>query len=149
MTTIGLGLGNLRFEPQQGDSGNYMVSVLASDGVYASERRSTFNVLTVTGAPSTPQGAGELVVSITPNPHYATAKLTFRTFQPGLVRAILYDMNGRRVRILEDRPMAPAGDHEFLIDGRDEAGRPLASGVYFFKVETSEGSRVGRAIMLK
>ena len=45
--------------------------------------------------------------------------------------------------------MVPAGDHEIMIDGRDEVGRPLASGVYFFKVDTSEGSRVGRAIMLK
>ena len=54
-----------------------------------------------------------------------------------------------RVRTLEDRPMVPAGDHEIVIDGRDETGRPLASGVYFFKVDTSEGSRVGRAIMLK
>lgn len=149
VTTIGLGIGNLRFEPQQADSGNYSVAVVASDGVTTSERRSTVRVPTVTGVePGSPE-VGELAVSITPNPIHATALVTFRTFKPGFVRAILYDMSGRRVRILEDRPMAPAGDHELLIDGRDDAGRPMASGVYFYKVETSEGSRVGRAIVLK
>ena len=140
----------LRFQPQLGDIGNYSLAVAASDGVFASERNSTVTVPSnVTGVePGTP-AAGELAVSITPNPLYANAKLTFRTFKRGFVRAILYDMSGRRVRTLENRRMAPAGPHEVLIDGRDELGRPLASGVYFFRVETGEGSRVGRAIMLK
>jgi hypothetical protein len=103
---------------------------------------------TVTAVDPTQEAIGELTVSITPNPLYANGKLTFRTSRPGFLRAVLFDMSGRRVRTL--RPgAAPAGVHELLIDGRDELGRPLASGVYFFKVETSEGSRVGRAIMLK
>jgi flagellar hook assembly protein FlgD len=58
-------------------------------------------------------------------------------------------MNGRLVRTLKDAPVAPPGRYELRIDGRDETGNPLASGVYFFKVETSEGSKVGRATVLK
>lgn len=150
VSTIGPSLGNLRYEPQQSDYGDYPVSVAASDGVYTSERRSMVRVRNLTGVqPTTPPETGELVVSITPNPLYANARLTFRTFKPGPLRAILYDMNGRRVRVLEDRLIVPAGDHEIPIDGHDDLGRPLASGVYFFRVDTSQGSRVGRAIMLK
>ena len=150
VSTIGPLLGNLRFEPQRSDSGNYTVSVLASDGTFTSERRVPVMVPTVTAVMIPPQeGGGELTVSITPNPLHQNATLFFRTSKPGLVRAILYDPSGRLVRILENRPGAPAGNYEVVIDGRDAGGRPLASGVYFFRVETSEGTRVGRAIMLK
>ena len=151
VSTIGPLLGVLRFQPQRADSGNYSVAVRASDGVFASERNSAVTVPgTVTAVePGTPGAIGELAVSITPNPLYANARIAFRTSKPGFIRAILYDMRGRRVRTLENRRVAPAGPHEVLIDGRDELGRPLASGVYFFRVETGEGFRAGRAIMLK
>jgi hypothetical protein len=154
VTTIGPAIGNLRLAPEQGDVGNYSVAVSASDGVLVSERRTKVTVPTAgAGAAALPNtsriSSGELAVSITPNPHFAPATLSFRTSKPGFVRAILYDMNGRLIRTLENQPMAPAGDHDLVIDGRDDVGRPMASGVYFFKVETSEGSRVGRAIMLR
>ncbi len=140
--------GNLRYAPQSGDVGTHAVTVAATDGVFDSRRSAKVNVLTATGVAGE-SVVGKFAVSLTPNPLNLAGALTFRTFKPGFIRAILYDMNGRRVRTLKDTPMAPAGYHELPIDGRDGAGRPLASGVYFFKVETSEGSEVGRATVLK
>ncbi len=42
----------------------------------------------------------------------------------------IFDLAGRRVRVLARGPLAP-GLHELRWDGRDDAGRAVASGVYF------------------
>ena len=46
----------------------------------------------------------------------------------------LYDVLGRRVRQLWDGPLR-VGSHRFTWDGRDEAGKDVAAGVYIYKVE--------------
>jgi flagellar hook assembly protein FlgD len=61
----------------------------------------------------------------------------------------MFDLQGRVVRTLEDRAMVPAGIHDVLIDGRNAAGQTLASGIYFYQVETVEGSLRGRITVLK
>ena len=50
------------------------------------------------------------------------------------VSLILYDVLGRRVRQLWQGSLG-AGSHRFVWDGRDAAGRDVAAGVYFYKVE--------------
>ena len=50
------------------------------------------------------------------------------------VSLILYDVLGRRVRQLWRGPLG-AGSHRFVWDGRDAAGRDVAAGAYFYKVE--------------
>jgi len=52
----------------------------------------------------------------------------------------LYDQQGRHVRTLLAGAL-PAGEHPFAWDGRDEGGRPVASALYFVRLETG-----GRAI---
>jgi flagellar hook assembly protein FlgD len=60
----------------------------------------------------------------------------------------LYDVSGRRVRKLMDEASLAAGLHEVATDGRDAAGRRLSSGIYFYRVETAEGSSSGRFAVL-
>ena len=50
------------------------------------------------------------------------------------VHLTLYDVLGRRVRQLWQGPLG-AGRHRFVWDGRDEAGKAVAAGVYIYKVE--------------
>ena len=50
------------------------------------------------------------------------------------VRLALYDMLGRRVRQVWQGPLQ-AGSHRFVWDGRDEAGKAVAAGVYIYQVE--------------
>ena len=50
------------------------------------------------------------------------------------VSLTVYDVLGRRVRQLWQGPLG-AGAHRFTWDGRDEAGRGVAAGVYIYKVE--------------
>ena len=50
------------------------------------------------------------------------------------VSLALYDVLGRRVRQVWQGPLG-AGSHRFTWDGRDEAGKAVAAGVYLYRVE--------------
>ena len=50
------------------------------------------------------------------------------------VSLTVYDVLGRRVRQVWDGSLA-VGSHRFVWDGRDEAGKGVAAGVYIYKVE--------------
>jgi hypothetical protein len=146
--TTGPTTGTLRLAPLSTDGGAHAVTVAASDGAYDSRRSATYRVLDPTAVP-VHEAPGRLVASITPHPLSPAGTLKFQITQPGFIRVALYDANGRRVRILVDKPRVPAGDYEVPVDARDDAGGSLPSGVYFFKVETQEGSRSGRAVVVK
>ena len=92
---------------------------------------------------------GSLAAAISPNPLNPRATLRFSTSRSGAVKVRMYDLHGRVVRTLLQRPMLPAGNHEVEIDGRSENGQTLASGVYFYAVEAAEGTVRGRLTVLK
>ena len=50
------------------------------------------------------------------------------------VALTVYDVLGRRVRQVWQGPLG-AGSHRFVWDGRDEAGKDVAAGVYLYQVE--------------
>jgi len=60
----------------------------------------------------------------------------------------LVDVAGGRVRSLVDGVL-PAGLHQAGWDGRDDAGREVASGVYFYRMRASGRSETRRMLLLK
>ncbi len=94
-------------------------------------------------------GGGKLAASVIPNPLNPEGTLRFVTARPGEARVRLYDAAGRLVRELLPSAYVGAGEHTVTIRAEDGAGRPLASGVYFFRVDAPEGSSVGRIAVLK
>jgi hypothetical protein len=75
--------------------------------------------------------------------------LIFATSRPGPLRVALYDVAGRRVRTLLDDPGAPAGVHELTLDAKDDRGRALASGLYFYGIRALEGASHGRIVIVR
>lgn len=94
-------------------------------------------------------GGGALAASLSPNPLNPDAILTFVTERPGPVRVEVFDLNGRLVRRLMNESGLPAGYHDLRISARREDGGPLASGVYFYRIEALEGRQAGRFTILK
>jgi hypothetical protein len=90
-----------------------------------------------------------LAVILAPNPINPEGMLTFTTTRPGPAQVTLYDVRGRLVRKLFESSAAPAGYHDVRIDGRDSGGHPLPTGLYFYRVQASEGSVSGRITILK
>jgi hypothetical protein len=93
--------------------------------------------------------AAHLTASVTPNPLNPSGVLSFETSRPGPVRATIFDVRGRKVRVLMDTPTLPMGSHAVPIDGRGDRGQTLASGVYFFRVEAAEEVATGRIVVMK
>jgi flagellar hook capping protein FlgD len=88
-------------------------------------------------------------VSLSPNPLNPTATLKFAASAAGSIRVRLYDIQGRLVRTLLDERQAEPGMRSVRIDGRDDHGASLASGVYFYRIELGEKSVSGRFAICK
>jgi len=93
--------------------------------------------------------AGEADALVSPNPMNPRGVLRFRTAATGDVSVRLYDISGRLVRTIAHSGRLEAGDHQFAIDGQDDRGMPLSSGVYFYRIETRQGTSEGRLTVLK
>ncbi|TMQ47305.1 MAG: hypothetical protein E6K71_10310 [Candidatus Eisenbacteria bacterium] len=94
-------------------------------------------------------GQGPRPATISPNPLNPEGILTFRTVTAGRVSVKMFDLQGGLVRILAEIPLLPAGEHELRFDGRGDGGKSLASGVYFYRIETAAGLQTGRFVVLK
>jgi hypothetical protein len=83
-----------------------------------------------------------------PNPFNPQTKISFRLADESPVRLEIFDLTGRRVRVLADGIRA-AGEHSVIWDGRDGAGSPVSSGSYFYRL-TSDDEVISRKMtMLK
>jgi hypothetical protein len=80
-----------------------------------------------------------------PNPFRATSVVRVGLPHDGNVRVTIYDVGGRRVR--DARMTGVKGWQTLTLDGRDDAGRELASGVYFYRV-TAQGTTVTRKMVI-
>jgi len=75
-----------------------------------------------------------------------TLRLALRDRQA--LRAEIFDVAGRRVRLLQDEELYPGTAH-LSWDGKDSDGNDLGSGVYFVRVSTSEGSSTGKLMLIQ
>jgi hypothetical protein len=87
--------------------------------------------------------------SVSPNPLNPSGVLTFQTLTPGPVSVKMFDLQGRLVRDMAELPLVAPGVHEVRIDGKDARGAELASGMYFFRLRTADGTTKGRIAILK
>jgi len=87
-----------------------------------------------------------------PNPANPVAKFLFvipRNAGNAAVRLNIFDVTGRLVRTLVDGKVMEAGPHTTLWDGRDVAGRTVASGTYFARMESGSWHQDARVTILK
>jgi hypothetical protein len=73
-----------------------------------------------------------------PNPFGRATQLHFTLPASGRTWITIHDVRGRVVRHLSRGEMLPAGNHQLPWDGRDDAGRSLASGIYFTRLRTAD-----------
>ncbi len=100
----------------------------------------------ITAAHGSEPGGFELLPNY-PNPFNPTTTIAFHLSQPQVVEIVLFDVLGQRVRRLF-HGSAPAGRSDVTWDGRDDAGRSVASGLYVCMVSADNGTRMSRTMTL-
>ena len=84
----------------------------------------------------------------TGNPSQGDAAATFEVVKSGVVRARIFDARGRLVRTLFEGESA-TGARTVRWDGRAKDGSRAASGIYFFRIETPQGSAIRKFAFLR
>jgi hypothetical protein len=104
-----------------------------------------FNGTSITGVPASPPQGVELRSA--PNPFGTSAAITFTMPRAGGAMLDVFGVDGRRVRRLEASSL-PAGVHQVVWDGLDDAGARVPGGVYLFRLRAPELDAKGRTVRL-
>lgn len=85
-----------------------------------------------------------------PNPFNPETRIRFRIGgeRAQAARLEVYDVQGRLRRVLLDERLEP-GEYLRTWDGRDEGGRPLASGLYFARLRVDDRVETRKMTLLK
>ena len=83
-----------------------------------------------------------------PNPFNSQTVFSYFLLTPGPMRLEVFALSGQRVAALNTGPQQ-AGLHRLAWDGRDSEGRPLASGVYLYRLVSAGGVLTRKLILLR
>ena len=83
-----------------------------------------------------------------PNPFNPETRLRFELAEAAEVTVAIYDIRGRRVRLLVQKRY-PAGRHDLVWKGIDDTGRSVASGVYFVRIYTPTWQAVQKVLLAR
>jgi len=83
-----------------------------------------------------------------PNPFNPSTTISFSLSKASNVSLVVYNIQGQKIRTLYSG-MAAAGENSKVWDGKDNSGRSVASGVYFYRLSTPQGSAQKKCILLK
>ncbi len=83
-----------------------------------------------------------------PNPFNPVTTIKYALPDAGQIQLVIYDLRGQALRTLVAEYKQP-GYHDVVFDGKDEAGRTLASGVYFARLQTRAGVSSAKLVLTK
>lgn len=87
-------------------------------------------------------------LSAFPNPFNASIMLRAEIAVDGPARLVIFDVGGRRVRVIVERSLA-AGSHTFHWDGRSAAGGDAPSGIYFGCLVAAGRAAVTKLVLIR
>jgi hypothetical protein len=134
-----------------GESDECRIRVIARDGAGLAARDDSdadFSKGTATGDPDSPDAKDYYLAQNVPNPFNPSTTVRFGLPVPSEVSLRIYDTAGRLVRSLVEGHHE-AGHHEAFWNGLDGAGRPVASGVYFYRLATSAFTEEKKMVLLR
>jgi len=83
-----------------------------------------------------------------PNPFNPVTHIRFSLLNPAPVRLALYNLAGQCIATLLEGPFL-TGQHEVTWDGKDAKGKSVASGVYLYRLETSEFMQTRKMMLIR
>lgn len=83
-----------------------------------------------------------------PNPFNLTTEINYSLEKPSQVKIVVYDLQGRTVRTLENS-YKTAGEYSILWDASDNRGHKVAAGIYYYSLEAGNLTMQKKMILLK
>jgi len=106
--------------------------------------------VTVTSVVPRPSGQrGFALHPPVPNPFNPGTSVAFELPEQSPASLRVYDASGRLVRRLIDRQVIPGGRHVVEWNGRNDRGEPVATGVYFCRLEAGAFTETVRMVLVK
>ncbi|MBT3501169.1 MAG: T9SS type A sorting domain-containing protein [Candidatus Marinimicrobia bacterium] len=83
-----------------------------------------------------------------PNPFNPSTEIQFDLPEAGNVYLAIYNLMGQKIRTLSSNEMTP-GYHAIVWDGTNDMGSQVATGMYFYSIQTSEFHATKKMLFLK
>jgi hypothetical protein len=83
-----------------------------------------------------------------PNPFNPDTRISFSLHRDLEIKLAIYDITGRQVALLAYGAF-PAGNHEIDWNGLDESGNPVASGIYYYRLQTDRFVETRKMLLLR
>ena len=90
----------------------------------------------------------ELTLKNYPNPFNSSTTIQYTLPYESKVNLIIFNLSGQVIRILVGERQGP-GMYTVLWDGRDNQGKEVSTGVYFYQLRTSEKTLNQKMLLLK
>ena len=94
-------------------------------------------------------GVVEALGDASPNPFNPHTTISFDLLSERPVSLFIYDLSGRLVDVVLDGEMGQQGLNKAVWRGRDQAGRQLPSGTYFYRLEAGGLVETKRMMLVK
>ena len=83
-----------------------------------------------------------------PNPFNPSTEIRFDLPEAGKVNLAIYNLMGQKIRTLSSGEMTP-GYHAIVWDGTNDMGSQVATGMYFYAIQTSEFQATKKMLFMK
>ena len=83
-----------------------------------------------------------------PNPFNPSTVINYNIAKQGMVTLRIYSVTGELIKELVNQEVKP-GKYSILWDGSNSSGKKMSSGIYFYKLQTTDYQKIGKAILIK
>jgi hypothetical protein len=83
-----------------------------------------------------------------PNPFNPSTRISYTIPWKGMVHVTVFDILGKEIAVLVKGEQAP-GSHQVEWKGTNTTGMPVASGVYFYRLESAGLTKTSKMMLLR
>ena len=128
--------------------GTYIYYVTAMYGTHESVPSNEVEVVIGVGSDSNLLPAVTKLGGNHPNPFNPRTEISYAVSNAGHITIDVYNVKGELVKTLVNREVA-TGNHSIIWNGEDNSGKPVASGLYFYRMKTPDYQNMKKMILLK
>ena len=108
----------------------------------------TEDPLGVLSKPALSEVDPDLLLENSPNPFNPSTTIRYTLPEVSKVKLTIYNALGQKIRVLVDVPQT-TGSYKVQWDGRDDSGRPVASGLYLYRLDAGLNVVVRKMMLIK